>query len=314
MIRPIFRCRYWMHCRCSRRFGTILLVIAATLILNLLLTNTNKPECNDCSPANAEIERARDTLEPRDNQVTESFHSQSGQQELTDDEEGCVLDYLATHEDYCRRFLIPKVSNIRYSEFLLPGLHRVNRSTLCPCLPATLGELLQDHLLCRKYCMYTFLLFDLFSLPISSFGPGLGASVLPIAPRIKIRPWLIRFDLNRVKLVRRVSIIGLVWHGTVGSINPDPDAPFIGRMVERFRDVEAGGRWSPSWCAARHRIAVIVPYSDRETQLRTFLLHFHTMLQRQLIDYNIFVIEQVGKTWLSSSLNWDSKPDLLKAC
>ena len=194
----LFHCRYWMYRRCSRRFGTILFVIAATLILNLLLTNTNKPACinNDCSPANAEIERPRDTLEPRDNQVTESFHSQSGQQELTDDEEGCVLDYLATHEDYCRRFLIPKVFNIRYSEFLLPGLHRVNKSTLCPCLPATLGELFQDHLLVKKCCMYYFSLVCLILFSSFFLWSGGGGERTPYRPTCKDPPLtdLLRFE------------------------------------------------------------------------------------------------------------------------
>ena len=81
-----------------------------------------------------------------------------------------------------------------------------------------------------------------------------------------------------------------------GQILPNLDPPPIAEMVKHFPEVEMGGRWSPSWCAARHRIAIIVPYAKREKQLQIFLFHMHTILQRQLIDYTIFIVEQVGKS------------------
>lgn len=60
-----------------------------------------------------------------------------------------------------------------------------------------------------------------------------------------------------------------------------------------IEDLEENGRWRPSWCVARQRVAIIIPYADRERHLRIFLRHMHPFLQRQLIDYSIFVIEQV---------------------
>ena len=58
-----------------------------------------------------------------------------------------------------------------------------------------------------------------------------------------------------------------------------------------------GGHWVPSGCLPRRRVAVIVPYRDRERHLRTFLAHTLPILQRQLVEYRVFVIEQVCYTY-----------------
>jgi len=54
-----------------------------------------------------------------------------------------------------------------------------------------------------------------------------------------------------------------------------------------------GGSWTPNNCTSRHRIAVVVPYRDRQQHLRVFLRHMHPFLQRQMLDYTIYVVEQV---------------------
>ncbi len=56
-----------------------------------------------------------------------------------------------------------------------------------------------------------------------------------------------------------------------------------------------GGRWHPQSCVARDRVAIIIPYRDRDEHLRIFLAHIHPFLQKQLIDYTIFIVEQVSK-------------------
>jgi len=54
-----------------------------------------------------------------------------------------------------------------------------------------------------------------------------------------------------------------------------------------------GGSWRPSNCTPRHRIALIVPYRNREPHLTIFLSYMHPFLQRQMLDYTIYVVEQV---------------------
>ncbi|XP_063435509.1 beta-1,4-galactosyltransferase 1-like [Mytilus trossulus] len=57
-----------------------------------------------------------------------------------------------------------------------------------------------------------------------------------------------------------------------------------------------GGRSRPSDCCSRHSVAIIVPYRKRDQQLRTFLYNIHPILQRQELDYGIYVVEQDGHT------------------
>ena len=57
--------------------------------------------------------------------------------------------------------------------------------------------------------------------------------------------------------------------------------------------VENGGLCKPQNCKTRWpKVAIIVPYRDRAPQLKAFLYHIHPVLQRQQLDYRIFVVEQ----------------------
>lgn len=57
-----------------------------------------------------------------------------------------------------------------------------------------------------------------------------------------------------------------------------------------------GGHQAPLDCQARHKIAIIVPYRDRLSNLCTFLLNMHPFLTKQQLDYTIFVVEQFGES------------------
>ena len=61
----------------------------------------------------------------------------------------------------------------------------------------------------------------------------------------------------------------------------------------RLGSIKVGGSWRPENCTAREKVAVLVPYRLRPKQLKVFLNHMHPVLQRQKIDYQIFVAEQV---------------------
>eukprot|EP00795_Rhopilema_esculentum_P000824 gene824-10566_t len=60
--------------------------------------------------------------------------------------------------------------------------------------------------------------------------------------------------------------------------------------------IDIGGSWSPKDCIPIKKVAILVPYRKRPQQLNTFLTHIHPILQRQRLDYRIFVIEQAGTT------------------
>uniref|UniRef100_V9KXS1 Beta-1,4-galactosyltransferase n=1 Tax=Callorhinchus milii TaxID=7868 RepID=V9KXS1_CALMI len=66
--------------------------------------------------------------------------------------------------------------------------------------------------------------------------------------------------------------------------------------IVRYRNplVGDGGGYSPPDCEARSKTALIVPYRNRQTHLRHFLYHIHPFLQRQQIQYRIYIIHQAG--------------------
>lgn len=57
-------------------------------------------------------------------------------------------------------------------------------------------------------------------------------------------------------------------------------------------NVQFGGWSRPKTCIPRHKIALIVPYRGRPEILKQFLSHTHPILQRQQLDYRIYVCEQ----------------------
>jgi hypothetical protein len=77
-------------------------------------------------------------------------------------------------------------------------------------------------------------------------------------------------------------------HGTVKTVTNDvPDT--MEELEKLFTYLEPGGRFHPTECTSRHRVAIIVPYRDREDHLRIFLLNIHKFLRPQQIDYAIYL-------------------------
>lgn len=92
-----------------------------------------------------------------------------------------------------------------------------------------------------------------------------------------------------------MELCPLVPPNLVGRLKVLKDAPSFETMEKEFLHIVPGGRYKPKDCTARHRVAILVPYRDREDHLRVFLYNMHQMLPRQQIDYAIFVIEQAGQ-------------------
>jgi len=58
--------------------------------------------------------------------------------------------------------------------------------------------------------------------------------------------------------------------------------------------VTPGGEWMPTHCVARYRLAIIIPFRDRDSHLRILLYNLLPILQRQMVHFQIFVVEQVS--------------------
>lgn len=66
------------------------------------------------------------------------------------------------------------------------------------------------------------------------------------------------------------------------------------KKYENELTADSGGHWTPKQCLAHSRVAIVIPYRDRKKHLNVFLNHMHAFLQKQLIDYAIYIIEEVS--------------------
>lgn len=83
-----------------------------------------------------------------------------------------------------------------------------------------------------------------------------------------------------------------------GRIQPDvDDGVTLDEVQKTFgKDLYVGGFYVPPNCKARQRVAIIVPYRNREIELAIFLKNIHPFLMKQQIEYGIFVVEQTVGT------------------
>ncbi|CAF1216382.1 unnamed protein product [Rotaria sordida] len=60
------------------------------------------------------------------------------------------------------------------------------------------------------------------------------------------------------------------------------------------KDLYPGGHYIPKECRTEQRLALIICYRNREQHLKMFLNNIHPFLQKQKLDYTIFVVNQHG--------------------
>lgn len=65
-------------------------------------------------------------------------------------------------------------------------------------------------------------------------------------------------------------------------------------LIRTFPAVQSGGIWMPKDCQSLSKLALIIPYRDREEHLMLCLYHLLLILQFQQIQFQIFIVEQIG--------------------
>jgi hypothetical protein len=80
----------------------------------------------------------------------------------------------------------------------------------------------------------------------------------------------------------------------IGPILVNVENESFEKIEKMLPQIEIGGRFRPKECIARHKVAIIIPYRDREEHLKILLRNIHPMLERQQLDYGIYVVEQFG--------------------
>ncbi|XP_072023943.1 uncharacterized protein [Amphiura filiformis] len=56
----------------------------------------------------------------------------------------------------------------------------------------------------------------------------------------------------------------------------------------------SGGHWKPTDCIPRWKVAIIIPYRNRSIHLPILLHYLTPFLQRQLLEFHFFVVEQMN--------------------
>jgi len=80
--------------------------------------------------------------------------------------------------------------------------------------------------------------------------------------------------------------------GSVGRIPVNQTSMTLEEVEKRHSALMAqGGFYTPSHCMARFRVAIIIPFRDREEHLYIFLNHMIPFLQKQLLEFTIYVVE-----------------------
>ena len=58
--------------------------------------------------------------------------------------------------------------------------------------------------------------------------------------------------------------------------------------------IQIGGRYSPKHCKSEQKIAIIIPYRNRESNLKIFLSNMHPFLVAQNASYGIYLVEPLA--------------------
>ncbi|XP_048367537.1 beta-1,4-galactosyltransferase 3 [Sphaerodactylus townsendi] len=72
--------------------------------------------------------------------------------------------------------------------------------------------------------------------------------------------------------------------------------PTLEQIQQKNPAVSNGGRYRPSACESRSRTAIVIPHRNRESHLRHLLYYLHPFLQRQQLQYGIYVVHQAGNS------------------
>ncbi|XP_068123462.1 beta-1,4-galactosyltransferase 1-like [Hyperolius riggenbachi] len=79
----------------------------------------------------------------------------------------------------------------------------------------------------------------------------------------------------------------------LGPYRVETNVSFV-MSVRQNEDMEFGGRSKPDTCTALQKIAIVIPFRNREPHLEVWLYNMHPFLKKQRADYGIYVVEQNG--------------------
>ncbi|XP_062596457.1 beta-1,4-N-acetylgalactosaminyltransferase bre-4-like isoform X2 [Saccostrea cucullata] len=104
---------------------------------------------------------------------------------------------------------------------------------------------------------------------------------------------------------RKCSYLSWLWNGCEeekplcplisphlkGTVEVETYVPAWQTIENNYPMLQNGGRYQPPDCTARYRVALIIPFRDRDIHLKILLNNIHGFLMRQQLDYGIFLID-----------------------
>ena len=72
-------------------------------------------------------------------------------------------------------------------------------------------------------------------------------------------------------------------------------------IAKHHSQVQTGGTWRPD-CQPRQKVAILVPFRDRDDDLLLLLNNIHPFMQAQLLEYTVYIVEQVLSPQVKCSL------------
>ncbi|XP_022617064.1 beta-1,4-galactosyltransferase 1 [Seriola dumerili] len=81
----------------------------------------------------------------------------------------------------------------------------------------------------------------------------------------------------------------------VGPLRVEFNTPVTLEQIKKDNlNLQLGGRSRPRDCEALQKVAIIIPFRNREEHLKYWLYYLHPILHRQQLDYGVYVINQDG--------------------
>ncbi|XP_018424251.1 PREDICTED: beta-1,4-galactosyltransferase 4 [Nanorana parkeri] len=105
-------------------------------------------------------------------------------------------------------------------------------------------------------------------------------------------PSAVEQTTNEDPEVKVCPVLSPLLKGTIPlSFDPSLD---LEKVKKKYPQVD-NGRSHPEGCRAQQRVAILIPHRNREKHLLYLLDNLHPFLQRQQLDYAIYVIHQAGE-------------------
>ncbi|XP_078461591.1 beta-1,4-galactosyltransferase 2-like [Lampetra fluviatilis] len=84
--------------------------------------------------------------------------------------------------------------------------------------------------------------------------------------------------------------------GLLGPLKVDfTKTPTLEEVQKSNPNVELGGRFRPKDCLSSQKVAIIIPFRHRDEHLKHWLYYLHPVLQRQRVEYGVYVLNQFGE-------------------